>query len=353
MQFISKKIKKTGAAPGTLIFVGEQKTEEPTIRLMEYDRKSLIEKKHDDIASVLQSIASPQMSWIDIEGLHRVELIEKIGSHFGIHALALEDILNTNQRPKLEEYEDYLFIVLKMLFHDRERDRIKAEQISFILGKSWLITFQEVKGDVFDRVRERIRKAKGRIRSKECDYLAYALIDSVVDHYFIVLDVFGEKIESIEEDLLNEPPPDTLEYIHSLKRDIIFFRKQIWPLREIINQMIKSQSDIVQDSTVLFLNDVYDHIIQVMDTIESYRDILSGMMDLYLSTMSNRMNEIMKLLTIMATIFIPLTFIAGIYGMNFKYMPELEWHWGYLSVWGIMIVIVCVMLVFFRKKRWL
>jgi magnesium transporter len=288
-----------------------------------------------------------------VDGLHDIKLIEEIGRHFQIHPLTLEDIVNTSQRPKWENFENYLYIVLKML-HFRESDNlVTSEQVSLIVGEKFLISFQEAAGDVFDPVRERIRKGRGRIRQGGCDYLAYALIDAVVDHYFSVLEKIGEQIEMVETALTENPRPDTLQMIHDLKRETIYLRKQIWPLREVVNRFAKEETELINETTHVYIRDVYDHTIQIIDTIESFRDILSGMIDLYLSTISNKMNEVMKLLTIIATIFIPITFVAGIYGMNFKVMPELEWKWGYPAVWVVMVSIVFVLILFFRKKRWL
>ncbi|MDH3835373.1 MAG: magnesium/cobalt transporter CorA, partial [Desulfobacteraceae bacterium] len=213
--------------------------------------------------------------------------------------------------------------------------------------------FQEIQGDVFKTVRERIRKPKTRIRKAGCDYLAYALIDAVVDNYFLILEKLGENIETLEEDLLENPSPETLQTLHEMKREMIYLRKQIWPIREMINSLVKGETSLVNESTSLFFRDIYDHTIQIIDTIESFRDILSGMLDIYLSTLSNKMNEVMKVLTIIATIFIPITFVAGIYGMNFKFMPELEWRWGYVMVWAIIVVVVGIMIGFFKKKQWL
>jgi magnesium transporter len=282
-----------------------------------------------------------------------VDIIEKVGQHFDIHPLTLEDVVSTGQRPKVEDFENYLFVVLKMLSFDESTGHISSEQISLILGKHYLFSFQEQAGDVFDQVRQRIRQAKGRIRRSGCDYLAYALTDAVVDHYFGVLEKLGEKIEDLEEELLKEPTLKTLQTIHSLKREILYFRKQVWPLREVLSALVKDQSNLIEDMTQVFLRDVYDHTIQVIDTIESLRDVLSGLQDLYLSTISNRMNEVMKVLTMMATIFIPLTFIAGIYGMNFEYMPELKWKWSYPVLWGVLVAIFVSMLIWFKRKRWL
>ncbi|MEE4605904.1 MAG: magnesium/cobalt transporter CorA, partial [Desulfobacteraceae bacterium] len=254
---------------------------------------------------------------------------------------------------KVEDFDDYDYIVLKMLTYDEDQTHITAEQVSFILGPHYLISFQETEGDVFNFVRERIRKAKGRIRKSGCDYLVYALIDAIVDHYFLVLEKLGEKIELLEEDLLGDTQTENLQSIHHLKREMIFFRKQVWPIREILSTLMKEEGSLIQETTQIFIRDLYDHTIQVMDTIESFRDVLSGLQDLYLSTLSNRMNEVMKVLTIMATIFIPLTFIAGIYGMNFEYMPELKWPWAYPVLWILLIAIFVFMIFWFKRKKWL
>ncbi|MGD1987280.1 MAG: magnesium/cobalt transporter CorA, partial [Desulfobacterales bacterium] len=296
---------------------------------------------------------TPLVSWINIDGLHEIELIEKIGTHFSIHPLILEDIVNTGQRPKVEDFDDYIYLVFKMLKFDEKTNHIASEQVSFILGSHYLISFQEAEGDVFNFVRERIRKGRGRIRKSGPDYLAYALIDAVVDHYFFILEKVGEKIEQIEEKVQSDPAMEILQNIHDLKREIIYFRKQVWPVREVLSALHKTESDLVQDANKVFISDVYDHTIQVIDTIESFRDIISGMMDLYLSTVSNRMNEVMKVLTIMATIFIPLTFVAGIYGMNFKFMPELEWKWSYPVLWVLLVIIFFGMIYNFKRKKWL
>jgi magnesium transporter len=267
--------------------------------------------------------------------------------------LTLEDVLNTTQRPKVESFDDYLFIVIKMLEYDKEKDVISSEQLSLVLGKSVLITFQEDVGDVFTPVRERIRKGKGRIRTGGCDYLAYALIDAIVDNYFVILEKVGQRLEVVEETIDDDPDDNILEDIHTIRRELIYLRKQVWPLREIITYLQKDGAPLISEATGPFLRDVYDHTIQVIDSIESFRDVLSGLQDLYLSIISNRMNEVMKVLTIIATIFIPITFIAGIYGMNFSHMPELTWRWGYPAVWLLIIGIAVVMIVFFRRKNWI
>jgi magnesium transporter len=293
------------------------------------------------------------VTWINVDGIHEVDLIESIGKQFDLHPLTQEDILNTDHRPKLEDHENYLFLILKMLTYDDTEKELKMEQVSLIIGSTFVLSFQESEGDVFDAVRERLRKAKGRIRKMGPDYLTYAITDAIVDNYFVVLEKIGEEIESLEDELITDPDTETVESIHNLKRELIFLRKSVWPLREAIVGLEKGESDLVQDKTAVYLRDVYDHTIQVIDTIETFRDMVSGMLDVYLSSLSNKMNQVMKVLTIIATIFIPMTFIAGIYGMNFKIMPELEWRWGYLFAWIIMLLIGLSMIIYFKKKKWL
>ena len=352
-KFIKSRSKKAGQSPGTLVHVGDQKIDTARIAVMNYDQDRLEEKELNRIEESYIYTDTPPITWINIDGLHEIELIEKIGTHFNIHPLILEDIVNTGQRPKVEDFEDYIYLVFKMLKFDEKTSHISSEQVSFILGPNFLISFQEAEGDVFNFVRERIRKGRGRIRKAGPDYLAYALIDAVVDHYFLILEKVGEKIEQLEEKVQSEPTPQILQSIHDLKREVIYLRKQVWPVREVVNTWHKTESVLVQDANKVFIGDVYDHTIQVIDTIESFRDIITGMMDLYLSTVSNRMNEVMKVLTIMATIFIPLTFVAGIYGMNFKFMPELEWKWSYPVLWILLIVIFVSMIIYFKRKKWL
>ncbi len=344
---------KVGLPPGTLVHIGERKTEKVKITVIDYDSKNFQEKEVHKIEECFPFKDKPTVTWINIDGLQEVEVVEKIGIHFGVHPLIMEDILHTGQRPKAEDLGDYLFIVLKMIYHDENENEIMGEQISLILGHNYVISFQEREGDVFNQIRERIRNSKGRIRRGGADYLAYTLLDAVVDHYFVILEKLGERIESLEEELVTNPTPETLQIIHTLKRNLIFLRKSVWPLREVINALERGESPLITKSTGIYLRDVYDHTIQVIDTIETFRDMVSGMLDIYLSSLSNRMNEVMKVLTIMATIFIPLTFIAGIYGMNFKFMPELEWHWGYPTALIIMLLLVGFMLLYFRKKKWL
>ena len=353
VRFIKKTSKKVGLSPGTLVHVGEKKTEYIRIQLIDYDEEHYEEKELDAVHECLPFKDKPTVTWINIDGLHDVDVIQQIGDCFGLHPLVLEDIAHTEQRPKIDDFESYIFVISQMLLFDEEEEQIKAEQFSVILGRNYVISFQEISGDVFNPLRERLRKGKGRIRKMRADYLMYALLDAIVDNYFIVLEKIGERVEELEDGLISNPGPAILQTIHNLKRELIFLRKAVWPLRELISRLERGESDLIQDKTTIFLRDIYDHTIHVIDTTETLRDIVSGMLEVYLSSMSNRMNEIMKVLTIIATIFMPLTFIAGIYGMNFKYMPELEWRWGYFITLGIMLIISGIMLIWFRRRRFI
>jgi magnesium transporter len=352
-RLIKKRSKKAGLPPGTLVHIGEQKAEEVSITVIDYDEGRLQEEEIETVEECFPFKDKPTVTWINVDGIHQVEILELLGECFGLHPLVLEDILNTDQRPKLEDFGDYIFVVLKTFSYNDQSDEVEPEQISLILGPSLVMSFQEREGDVFNPIRERVRTGKGRIRRMGADYLAYSLLDSIVDNYFTVLEQVGEKIEFLEEELVTNPTPETLQTIHNLKREMIFLRKSVWPLREVIGALERGESSLIEESTGIYLRDVYDHTIQVIDTIETFRDMISGMLDIYLSSVSNRMNEVMKVLTIIATIFIPLTLVAGIYGMNFQYMPELGWRWGYPVVWLAMLVIGALMLVYFRRKKWL
>ena len=350
---LRRKSTKAGLPPGTLIHVGAPKTARVKVTIIDYDESNLQEKEVVKIDECYPFKEKSTVTWINVDGIHDVDVIDKIGKNYGIHPLLLEDIVNTEQRPKLDDFEDYLFLVLKMLSYDEKQHEIKIEQVSLVIGPNYVISFQEREGDVFDPVRDRIRRAKGKIRKMGADYLAYALLDAVVDGYFLILEKIGDRIESVEEDLISNPGAKTLQIIHYLKREMIFLRRSVWPLREVISGVSRKESTLIRESTGIFLRDVYDHTIQVIDTIETYRDMVSGMLDTHLSSISNRMNEVMKVLTIFAAIFIPLTFVAGIYGMNFSYMPELGWRWGYFVVLAIMATICISMLIYFKRKKWL
>ena len=352
-RLFKKRERTAGLPPGTPVYIGDRETGTIKISLWEYNETHFAEKTIGDMDDVFSCKERPCVSWINVDGLHDVALIEKLGDSFGWHPLILEDMVNTEQRPKVEDYGHYIFVSLKMLSYNETSSQVDVEQVCLILGENYVFSFQEKEGDIFDAVRDRIRNGKGRIRKMGADYLAYALIDTVVDHYFFILERLGERIEVLEEAVVTQPVPETLQDIHKLKREMIFLRRSVWPLRELISGLERGESGLIKKNTRVFLRDVYDHTIQVIDTVETFRDMVSGMHDTYLSSISNRMNEIMKMLTIIATIFIPLTFIAGIYGMNFKFMPELEWRWGYFAVWGIMIAVGGGMVRFFRKKKWL
>jgi magnesium transporter len=348
-----QRAKKAGLPPGTLVHLGEKKLEKVRISYIDYDEQNFQEKHISKIEECFPLKATPTVSWINIDGLHEVEILEKLGKQFELHPLMLEDILNTDQRPKQEDFDKHIFIVLKMLSFDEETQSVESEQISVVLGENFVISFQERIGDVFDPIRERIRNAKGRIRKMGPDYLMYTLLDAIVDNYFGILEKLGDKIEGMEEVLVSNPTEKTLKQIHYLKREMIYLRRSVWPLRELISGIERSESPLIKESTDAYLRDVYDHTIQVIDTVETFRDIVSGMLDTYLSSISNRMNSIMKVLTIIATIFIPLTFVAGIYGMNFVHMPELKWRWGYPAVLLVMAIIAGAMLIYFKRKKWL
>ena len=351
---IKKRAKKVGLPPGTLIHTGEKKTDEIKITVIDYDETNFQEKEIKTIVECFPYKDKPTITWINVDGVHQIEILEKLGECFGLHPLVLEDILNTDQRTKIEDYGDYLYIVLKMLYYDNKSSEIVTEQISLIFGQNFVLSFQEgMKGDIFDPVRERIRNVKGRIRKMGADYLVYTLLDTIVDNYFIILEKLGEKIEFLEDELVTNPTPSTLQIIHNLKRDMLFLRKSVWPLREVISVMERGESSFIHETTGIYLRDVYDHTIHVIDTIETFREMLSGMLDVYLSSVSNKLNSIMKVLTIIATIFMPLTFLAGVYGMNFKYMPELEWYWGYPVVLLFMFSVCIFMLFYFKKKKWM
>jgi len=338
--------------PGTVTHVGQRRLEKAKITLIDYTVDKFQEKELANIEAAFTDRPAGGVTWINIDGLHDTELTEKIGRHFGIHPLVLEDLSNTTQRPKYENYDNYIFIVIKMLYYSEETGKTTAEQLSLIVGPNYLLTFQEQPGDIFDPLRERIRTAKGPIRSAGPDYLAYSLIDAVVDNYFVILEAFGEKIEDIEDRLVSNSKPKILQTIHQLKREMLFIRRAVWPLREVINGLQRRESPLIQETTGVYLRDLYDHTIQIVDTIENYRDMASGMLDIYLSSVNTRLNEVMKVLTVFASIFIPLTFVTGVYGMNFKYMPELSWHYGYFMVWGVMLTGALVMLAYFKRKRW-
>ncbi len=351
--------KKAGMSPGTPYFVGEKKVEEIRITVIDYDADNCEIKELDRAEECFSYKEKPTVTWINVDGLHEGPVVQELGNCFGWHPLIVEDILNTHQRTKMDIFDNYLFISLKMLTYNGEENKLGAEQMSLILGENYVITFQERKGDIFDPLRNRIKNSKGKVRKAGADYLAYALLDSIVDNYFTVLESIGEVIEDMEEELVTNPSPDTLQQIHDLKKEMIYLRKSVWPLREIISGLEREETPLLKETTNIYIRDLYDHTIQVIDTVETFRDMISGMLDVYLSSVSNRMNEIMKVLTIFAAIFIPLTFIAGIYGMNFNpekspfNMPELNWYLGYPFAVALMVSVGVGMLFYFRRKKWM
>jgi magnesium transporter len=352
-RLIKKTSKSRGLPPGSLVHVGEKKTEKVRISLIDYSVGKFEEKEIKNVEECFSFKRKPSVTWINVDGLHEVDVIEKLGKCFEIHPLVLEDILNTDQRPKIEDFEKYIFFILKMLYINEQNKEIHSEQVSLILGKNYVISFQESNGDVFDSIRERIRKGKGRIRKMGSDYLVYSLIDAIVDNYYTILENIGDRVEEMENDVVTSPDPELLQNIYNLKREMIYLRKSVWPLREVINGLLREESKLIKNSTHIFLRDLYDHTIQTIDTIETFRDMISGMLDIYMSSISNKMNEIMKVLTIFAAIFIPLTFIAGIYGMNFQYMPELSIQWAYPAIWIVIIIVTVTLLAYFKHKKWL
>ena len=351
---LKKRSRKTGLPPGTLVHIGEKKIDKVKISLIDYDELHFEEKEIKTPEECFLYKDKPTTTWINLEGIHETEILEKLGNFYGIHPLALEDIVNTDQRPKMDAFENNVFIVFKMLSYNEKNKEIVIEQVSFILGLNFLISFQEgIKGDVFDPIRERLRTNKGKIRKSSTDYLAYSLLDAVIDNYFVILEKLGENIELLQEELIKNLKPEILHKIHDLKREMIFLRKSVWPLREVVSSFQREESNLIKDSTKIYLRDVYDHTIQVMDSIETFREMISAMIEIYLSNLNNRINSVMKVLTIIATIFMPPTFIVGIYGMNFKHMPELDWKYGYPAVMLIMFLIMLFMLYVFRKKKWI
>lgn len=352
MSEVNTSYKKAGLPPGTLIHVGSKKTDKTRITTIDYTESDFLENEYDDISKCFHLRDTKSVSWINVDGLHDIKIIEQLGSHFELHPLLLEDVLNTKHRPKVEEYDDYIFLTLKMLGVSKDQKSIINEQVSFVLGKNWVISFQEQQGDIFDAIRERLRSSMGNIRKLGPDYLLYRLLDTVVDHYFFVTEHFNDVTTKLEDQVLKDPQENTLHKIQRLKKELISIRKAVNPLREAVSWLEKDNK-LFKQGTKRYLRDVYEHIIQAIDTIENQRDALSTIMDLYHTGVSNRMNEVMKVLTIISTIFIPLTFIAGIYGMNFEYIPELKWKYGYAVFWGLMVTIFVVLLIYFKRKKWL
>ncbi len=344
---------KTGLPPGSLIFSGHERNHEVKIEQIKYSAENFSESIVDTVDDIDVSDASNNVYWINLNGVHDPNVIKKIGEKFNIHKLVLEDILNTHQRPKVDFYNEHVYAVIKMLIYDTNTRSVDSEQVSVVMGSNYLISFQEKIGDVFEPLRNRIRNSAGKIRTLGTDYLLYAILDIIVDNYFLLLENLGEEVEKYEADLIENADKEILNRIYYLKRENLLLRNAVWPVRELVSRFEKTDSNLIKKKNIIYFRDLYDHTIQVIDNVEIYRDLLSGLIELYYTGTGNRTNEVMKVLTIISTIFIPLTFIAGIYGMNFKYMPELEWHYAYFVVWGLMIVLFILMMWYFKRKKWL
>lgn len=345
--------KRPGASPGTLEYLGERKTDRVRITALSIAGDRCEERELASGAEAAALRDAPGITWIHVQGLHEPVVLQQLGAIFGLHPLTLEDIVSTQQRPKLDDYQDYLYVVLRALDYDNTIGQVQGEQVSLVLGSRFVLSLQETEAPLFRPVQERLRKGTGRLRASGADYLAYALLDAVVDAYFEVLESVSQRIEALEDQLVESPGSFVLQSAHALRREMILLRKAVWPLREVISGLERGESRLIRPETRIFLRDIHDHTVQVIETVESFRDMLSGLQDLYLSTVSHRMNEVMKVLTILATIFVPLTFLAGVYGMNFAHFPELKWRWGYLGFWLVSLVIAGGMLAYFRHKKWL
>jgi len=350
---------KLGLPPGTVVHVGPPREGPVCITTLAYGPDRLEERPARSVDEAMDHADGQPVSWINIDGVHDVAVIEAAGQRMGLHPLVMEDIAHTTQRPKMEQYDSCLFIVARMLMWDAAASAIRVEQVSFVLAEGRLVTFQEVPGDVFDGIRERIRADKGRIRRMGADYLLYALLDGILDHYYVVMERLGERIEELEDPSALEAGPEVLQKIRRLRRQMVDLRRAVWPMREVVGGLERGKASLISEETGVYLRDLYDHSVQILETVETYRDTLAGVLDLYMTASGNRMNEIMKVLTIIATIFIPLTFIAGIYGMNFDpeaspwNMPELTHPYGYPIALGAMGVVVMLMLLYFRRKKWI
>ncbi len=345
------KFRNIGAPPGTLHYNGPQSAEKVKITLIQFSETEFFEKEFYDLSECLACADDKLIKWFNVDGVHDTEIVESIGKLYKIHPLTMEDIVHIDQRPKYEDYEHYILAVMKMITYE---NRVVAEQLSIILTHKTIISFQEPQGgDAFDVIRTRLRQAKGRVRKLGADYLFYALMDSAVDYYFHVLEAIGDKVAKIEEQIIREPKRESLIQLYKLKREVIYLRKQVWPLRDMISNLLRSESEFITPNTILFFRDLQDHITRIIDTVETYRDLLSGIMDIYLSTNANKMNEVMKVLTIMSSVFIPVTFIAGVYGMNFEFMPELRSPYGYATVWVVMLSVMGGLIYYFKKKKWM
>lgn len=352
-RFLKDRSKKLGVAPGTPIFVGERKQERTTIHLIDYTNKVIVEEHFEDAGKLAGLNQTETYSWVNVCGVHDAPLMTRIGEQFNLHNLLVEDLMNTGQRPTFTDYDDYFFIAVKMLKYDKVNDVVTSEQLSFVVGKNYLLTFQEEEGDVFDPIRERLRKEGAKIRARGVDYLCYVLLDTVVDHYIHIIERFGDKIEELEGKILGRGSSGILESINGYKREMSYLRKVVRPAREACIHFSKSDSSLINKKTQPFLKDLEGLISLAAEAIETYSDLLSDQLNIYQSSAANKLNDVMKVLTIFSVVFIPLTFIAGIYGTNFKYLPELEYQYAYPIFWGVLITVALGMLYYFRKKKWI
>jgi len=351
---IIKKKTKTGLAPGTAVFTGVRKMDNIEIFVTQYDDNQCNDFTPKSIDALIKLLETLEGNiWVNIDGLHDEESIVAFCNHLDIHKLTIEDLVSVGQRPKLEEFEDYLYMVVKMFQLQNDSKNIDIEQISFLLKTNLLITFQEKTGDVFQSIRGRLQDPKAMIRKRGTDYLLYALLDAVVDHYFVIIENLSLELENLEELLLNQPSKERLNELHHIRREILTLRRSAYPMREVVSRFEKIEAPKISEDTKIFIRDLYDHTIQTIETIEVFRDIAAGLLDLYMNSAANKMNEIMKLLTIISTIFIPLSFLAGVYGMNFENMPELKSHYGYFIFLGVLFSIFLGMLYYFKRKNWL
>lgn len=349
---MSKRTHKTGLPPGTLNESLAANNTGSAFTVVDFSEEYFHLQKTTSIDACLKKRPNGAIRWINVEGIQSSKVLEQLGKHYGIHPLVLEDIQTTDERPKYEIYDEFVAVFVRMLFYDKVMGEVGYEQISLILGKDFVLSFTESEKSSFDTIVDRLDNKADRIRKMGADYLTYTLLDFVVDNYFDILEIFDEKIEVLEEKLIHKPSNDTLRVIHRLKRNMLFMHKSIWPLREVVGSLGRGETPLISESTFIYLRDLHDHVIQSMDTIDTMRDILSSLLDIYLSSVSKKMNEVMKVLTIFSTIFMPLTFIVGVYGMNFKFMPELNMKAAYPVLWVIMIVIAVSMIIFFKKKKW-
>jgi len=344
---------KVGLAPGALIHLGERKTEQAAISLLEYGEAELTEHQFNSLAESQAYQARLPVLWLNVHGLHEPEVMAEIGRRFKLHPLVLEDILNTNQRPKVDDYGDYLFIVARFFEVGGEKQQIGSDQVSLVLGPNFVLTFQERPSGRFDPVRERLRQDRGQIRKLGADYLAYSLLDAIVDRYFTILENIGERTEELEDMMLEHPRPGALQLVHQLKRETLNLRRSIWPLREVINSLTRADERFFRPETRPYLRDVYDHTVHAIESLEANRDMIAGMLDIYLSAASNRVNQEVRALTVVAIIFMPATLISGIFGMNFKVMPPLVWPNGFLIALGLMATVATTLSFIFWRRRWL